>query len=118
MIFVIIILVLIVGVYVECIGFGFVMLFFVLWMLICYVFVVYWVWGGGFFVDGGIFGEIGVCDFVGGIVVYEIVGIVVLVIVVLLGVCKNSIMFLYVFWMVMVGVVFLWVGWFGFNGGF
>ena len=61
---------LIVGAYVERIGFGFVLLFSGLWMLICYAPVTHWIWGGGMLADGGIFGEIGVKDFAGGIVVH------------------------------------------------
>ncbi|MGR3813097.1 MAG: ammonium transporter [Cognatishimia activa] len=108
---------LIVGAYVERIGFGFVLLFSALWMLICYAPVVHWVWGGGFLADGGIFGENGVRDFAGGIVVHETAGIAALVIAVLLGARKNSTTPPHAPWMVMVGAALLWVGWFGFNGG-
>ena len=66
---------LIVGAYVERIGFGFVLLFSGLWMLLCYAPVVHWIWGGGMMADGGIFGETGVRDFAGGIVVHETAGI-------------------------------------------
>ena len=45
---------LIVGAYVERIGFGFVTLFSSLWMLLCYAPVAHWVWGGGFLAAGGI----------------------------------------------------------------
>ncbi|MCH2248919.1 MAG: ammonium transporter [Cognatishimia sp.] len=108
---------LIVGAYVERIGFGFVLLFSALWMLICYAPVVHWVWGGGFLADGGIFGETGVRDFAGGIVVHETAGIAALVIAVLLGARKNNTTPPHAPWMVMVGAALLWVGWFGFNGG-
>ncbi|NQY58770.1 ammonium transporter [Cognatishimia sp.] len=108
---------LIVGAYVERIGFGFVLLFSALWMLICYAPVVHWVWGGGFLADGGIFGDSGVRDFAGGIVVHETAGIAALVIAVLLGARKNSTTPPHAPWMVMVGAALLWVGWFGFNGG-
>ena len=43
---------LIVGAYVERIGFGFVLLFSGLWMLLCYAPVVHWIWGGGMMADG------------------------------------------------------------------
>ena len=76
---------LIVGAYVERIGFGFVLLFSALWMLTCYAPVTHWVWGGGFLADGGIFGETGVRDFAGGIVVHETAGLAALVIAVCLG---------------------------------
>ena len=38
---------LIVGAYVERIGFSFVLIFSSLWMLLCYAPVVHWIWGGG-----------------------------------------------------------------------
>lgn len=108
---------LIVGAYVERIGFGFVMLFSALWMLLCYAPVVHWVWGGGFLADGGIFGETGVRDFAGGIVVHETAGIAALLIAVVLGPRKNKTTPPHAPWMVMIGAAMLWVGWFGFNGG-
>ena len=108
---------LIVGAYVERIGFGFVLLFSGLWMLLCYAPVVHWVWGGGFLADGGIFGESGVRDFAGGIVVHETAGIAALVIAVMLGARRNKTTPPHAPWMVMVGAALLWVGWFGFNGG-
>ena len=108
---------LIVGAYVERIGFGFVLLFSGLWMLLCYAPVVHWVWGGGFLADGGIFGENGVRDFAGGIVVHETAGIAALVIAVILGARRNKTTPPHAPWMVMVGAALLWVGWFGFNGG-
>ena len=70
---------LIVGAYVERIGFGFVLTFSALWMLVVYAPVTHWIWGGGFLADGGIFGETGVRDFAGGIVVHETAGLAALV---------------------------------------
>jgi Amt family ammonium transporter len=108
---------LIVGAYVERIGFGFVLLFSALWMLICYAPVVHWVWAGGMLADGGIFGDTGVKDFAGGIVVHETAGIAALLIAVVLGPRKNKTTPPHAPWMVMIGAAMLWVGWFGFNGG-
>ncbi len=108
---------LIVGAYVERIGFGFVMLFSGLWMLLCYAPVVHWVWGGGMLADGGLFGENGVKDFAGGIVVHETAGIAALVIAVFLGPRKNRTTPPHNPGYVMIGAAMLWVGWFGFNGG-
>ena len=108
---------LIVGAYVERIGFGFVLLFSGLWMLLCYAPVVAWIWGGGFLSDGGIFGEIGVRDFAGGIVVHETAGIAALLIAVFLGPRKNHTTPPHNPGYVMIGAAMLWVGWFGFNGG-
>jgi Amt family ammonium transporter len=108
---------LIVGSYVERIGFAFVLLFSSLWMLLCYAPVVHWIWGGGFLADGGIFGNIGVRDFAGGIVVHETAGIAALVLAVFLGPRKNHTTPPHSPGMVMMGAALLWVGWFGFNGG-
>ncbi|SMX35142.1 ammonium transporter [Actibacterium lipolyticum] len=108
---------LIVGAYVERIGFGFVLLFSGLWMLLCYAPVVHWIWGGGFLADGGIFGETGVRDFAGGIVVHETAGIAALLIAVFLGPRRDSSTPPHSPGYVMIGAAMLWVGWFGFNGG-
>lgn len=108
---------LIVGAYVERIGFGFVLLFSGLWMLLCYAPVVHWIWGGGFLSDGGIFGETGVKDFAGGIVVHETAGLAALVIAVALGARKNHTSPPHNPGYVMIGAAMLWIGWFGFNGG-
>ena len=108
---------LIVGAYVERIGFGFVLLFSGLWMLLCYAPVVHWIWGGGFLADGGIFGETGVKDFAGGIVVHETAGIAALVIAVALGPRKHRTTPPHAPGYVFIGAAMLWVGWFGFNGG-
>jgi len=108
---------LIVGAYVERIGFRFVLLFSALWMLLCYAPVVHWVWGGGMLADGGIFGETGVRDFAGGIVVHETAGIAALLLAVFLGRRRNSTTPPHSPGFVMIGAAMLWVGWFGFNGG-
>ncbi|MBM2292750.1 ammonium transporter [Sulfitobacter pseudonitzschiae] len=108
---------LIVGSYVERIGFGFVLLFSALWMLLCYAPVVHWIWGGGFLSDGGIFGEIGVRDFAGGIVVHETAGLAALILAIFLGKRRNQTTPPHNPGLVMIGAAMLWVGWFGFNGG-
>ena len=108
---------LIVGAYVERIGFGFVLGFSGLWMLLCYAPVVHWIWGGGFLSDGGIFGETGVRDFAGGIVVHETAGLAAILISVFLGPRKNQKHPPHNPGFVMIGASMLWVGWFGFNGG-
>ena len=108
---------LIVGAYVERINFGFMLLFSSLWMLICYAPVVHWVWGGGMLADGGIFGETGVRDFAGGIVVHETAGLAALIIAIFLGPRKNQTTPPHNPGFVMIGAAMLWVGWFGFNGG-
>jgi ammonium transporter, Amt family len=108
---------LIVGAYVERVGFGFVLGFSGLWMLICYAPVAHWIWGGGMMADGGIFGEIGVRDFAGGIVVHETAGLAALVLAVMIGPRKQKTTPPHSPGMVMIGTGMLWVGWFGFNGG-
>jgi ammonium transporter, Amt family len=108
---------LIVGAYVERIGFGFVLLFSALWMLVVYAPVAHWIWGAGMLADGGIFGETGVRDFAGGIVVHETAGLAALVIAVVLGPRKHRTTPPHQPGMVMIGAAMLWVGWFGFNGG-
>jgi Amt family ammonium transporter len=108
---------LIVGAYVERIGFGFVLLFSGLWMLLCYAPVVHWVWGGGMLADGGIFGDTGVKDFAGGIVVHETAGLAALILAIFLGPRRDRIKPPHNPGMVMIGAAMLWVGWFGFNGG-
>ena len=108
---------LIVGAYVERIGFGFVMTFSGLWMLLCYAPVVHWVWGGGFLADGCLFGATGLKDFAGGVVVHETAGLAALVIAVMLGARRNTTTPPHNPGFVMLGAAMLWVGWFGFNGG-
>jgi Amt family ammonium transporter len=108
---------LIVGAYVERIGFGFVLLFSALWMLLVYAPVAHWIWGGGMLADGGIFGETGVRDFAGGIVVHETAGLAALILAMFLGPRRNRHTPPHNPGMVMIGAGMLWVGWFGFNGG-
>ena len=108
---------LIVGAYVERVNFAFVLTFSALWMLLCYAPVVHWIWGGGFLADGGIFGETGVKDFAGGIVVHETAGLAALIVAYFLGPRKNKTTPPHNPGYVMIGAAMLWVGWFGFHGG-
>ena len=108
---------LIVGAYVERVGFGFVLIFSGLWMLLVYAPVTHWIWGGGFLADGGIFGAVGVRDFAGGIVVHETAGLAALLIAMFLGPRRNRTTPPHSPGYVMIGASMLWVGWFGFNGG-
>lgn len=108
---------LIVGAYVERVGFGFVLLFSALWMLIVYAPVAHWIWGGGMLADGGILGDTGVRDFAGGIVVHETAGLAALLLAWMLGPRKNKHTPPHSPGLVMIGAAMLWVGWFGFNGG-
>ncbi|MFM7335923.1 MAG: ammonium transporter, partial [Tabrizicola sp.] len=63
------------------------------------------------------FGETGVRDFAGGIVVHETAGLAALVIAIVLGPRKHRTTPPHQPGMVMIGAAMLWVGWFGFNGG-
>jgi len=108
---------LIVGAYVERVGFGFVLVFSALWMLVVYAPVAHWIWGGGMLADGGILGETGVRDFAGGIVVHETAGLAALLLAWMLGPRKNKHTPPHSPGLVMIGAAMLWVGWFGFNGG-
>ena len=108
---------LIVGAFVERISFGFVLLFSALWSLVCYAPVAHWIWGGGFLADGGIFGDVGIRDFAGGIVVHETAGITALVLAFMLGGRSKRKVVPHNPGYVMIGAAMLWVGWFGFNGG-
>ncbi|MBV7392814.1 ammonium transporter [Mameliella sediminis] len=108
---------LIVGAYVERVGFGFVLVFSGLWMLLCYAPVTHWVWGGGLLAgDTPLFGE-AVKDFAGGIVVHETAGLAALLIAVFLGPRRTTTHPPHNPGYVMIGAAMLWVGWFGFNGG-
>jgi len=103
---------LIVGAYVERIGFGFVLAFSGLWMLLCYAPVVHWVWA-----TGGWLYELGTVDLAGGIVVHETAGLSALVLAFFLGARGDKTRPPHNPGMVMIGACMLWVGWFGFNAG-
>ena len=105
---------LIIGAYVERIKFEAVLLISGAWLMLVYVPVAHWIWGGGFFAQRG------VLDFAGGIVVHVTAGVSALVIAVTLGPrheFPHGIRPPHAPWMVMVGASLLWVGWFGFNAG-
>jgi ammonium transporter, Amt family len=108
---------LIVGAYVERVTTGFVLVFSALWVVLVYAPVAHWVWGGGFLSDGGIFGEKGVRDFAGGIVVHETAGLAALVLALMIGARRERHRPPHSPGYVMIGAGMLWVGWFGFNGG-
>ena len=105
---------LIVGAYVERIRFGAVMLFSLLWLLLVYVPVAHWVWGGGWLA------AMGVRDFAGGLVVHLTAGMTALILAILLGPrlgFPDDVRPPHAPWMTMAGACMLWVGWFGFNAG-
>ncbi|AVX03280.1 ammonia channel [Maritalea myrionectae] len=105
---------LMVGAFVERIKFLAVLIISSLWLMLVYVPVTHWVWGGGWLA------QMGVIDFAGGIVVHVTAGVSAAAIAVFLGArdgFPKNVRPPHAPWMVMVGASLLWVGWFGFNGG-
>ena len=103
------------GAFVERMRFGAFLIFIALWTTLVYDPVAYWVWG----VDGWLRNE-GVLDFAGGTVIHILSGISGLVAAMLIG--KRAgygrmAMIPHNIPMVVIGMAFLWLGWFGFNGG-
>jgi Amt family ammonium transporter len=84
------------------------------WLLLVYVPIAHWVWGGGFL------GAAGVLDFAGGTVVHLNAGIGGLVACYMLGARRGygtDNLAPYDLSLAVIGTGLLWVGWFGFNGG-
>ena len=105
---------LIVGAYVERIRFPAVLLFSGLWLLLVYVPVTHWVWGGGWLAQRGIM------DYAGGLVVHATAGISALLAAVAVGRREGFPRDLqppHNPGLTMIGAGMLWVGWSGFNGG-
>src|SRR6478609_3054231 len=105
---------LIVGAFAERMRFTAVLLFTTLWLVLVYVPVAHWVWGGGWLMAKG------VLDFAGGLVVHLTAGVSALVLAILIGPrtgFPNDVRPPHAPWMTMAGACMLWVGWFGFNAG-
>lgn len=105
---------LIVGGFAERMRFSSMLVFSALWLLIVYVPVTHWVWGGGWL------GDMGLYDFAGGTVVHITAGVASLVAAVVMGPrigFGSSSMMPHNMTMTIAGAGMLWVGWFGFNGG-
>jgi len=105
---------LIVGAFVERIRFGAVLLFSGLWLLIVYVPVAHWVWGGGWLMQGH------VMDFAGGLTVHATAGASALALAWRIGPRDGHPRDLsppHNPGMTMMGAGMLWVGWYGFNAG-
>jgi Amt family ammonium transporter len=90
------------------------MWFMSLWLLLVYVPIAHWVWGGGFL------GQWGALDYAGGTVVHLNAGTAGLVACLMLGkrvgygtenMAPHNLLF------ALIGASLLWVGWFGFNAG-
>ena len=105
---------LIIGAFPERVRFPFVLLFSALWLLLVYVPVVHWLWGGGWLA------RLGTIDFAGGIVVHTTAGVTALVVAILIGRRRgfpDHLIPPHSPGITMAGAGMLWVGWFGFNGG-
>ncbi|WP_438862879.1 ammonium transporter [Neptunicella sp.] len=105
---------LIVGAFAERMKFSSVMIFSLLWLLLVYIPVCHWVWGGGWLA------QMGILDFAGGIVVHITAGVAALVAALMIGNrhgFPDTAMPPHNMTMTMTGAGMLWVGWFGFNGG-
>ncbi|MEO5758368.1 MAG: ammonium transporter [Mesorhizobium sp.] len=105
---------LIAGAFAERMKFSALLIFMALWLLVVYVPIAHWVWGGGFL------GTAGVLDFAGGTVVHINAGVAGLVCALVLGkregygttnMAPHNLVYS------VIGASLLWVGWFGFNAG-
>jgi Amt family ammonium transporter len=88
--------------------------FIVGWLLLVYVPIAHWVWGGGFLASAGLL------DFAGGTVVHLNAGVAGLVAAYVLGARRgygSENLAPYDLSLAVIGTGLLWVGWFGFNGG-
>jgi Amt family ammonium transporter len=89
-----------------------------LWLIIVYVPIAHWVWGGGWLTPGT--DKPGILDFAGGTVVHLNAGVAGLVAAYLLGPRRgygSENLAPYDLSMAVIGTGLLWVGWYGFNGG-
>ena len=105
---------LVVGGFAERMKFSSMLWFSALWLLLVYLPVCHWVWGGGWL------GEKGVLDFAGGLVVHLTAGTGAIVAAMVLGKRKGfprTAMPPHNLTMSVTGAGMLWVGWFGFNAG-
>jgi Amt family ammonium transporter len=105
---------LIIGGFAERMKFSAMLLFSGVWLMLVYVPVTHWVWGGGWL------GEMGLYDFAGGTVVHITAGVAALVSAIVLGPRRgfpSAGMMPHNMTMTIAGAGMLWVGWFGFNGG-
>lgn len=105
---------LIVGGFAERMKFSAMIWFSGLWLIVVYMPICHWIWGGGWLAD------LGVKDFAGGIVIHVNAGVAALVAALVLGPRRGfptTAMPPHNMTMVVTGAGMLWFGWFGFNGG-
>jgi Amt family ammonium transporter len=105
---------LIVGGFAERMKFSSMLLFSAFWLLLVYVPITHWVWGGGWLAEMGLY------DFAGGVVVHITAGVAALVSALVLGPRRGfprTAMPPHNMTMTVTGAGMLWVGWYGFNGG-
>jgi Amt family ammonium transporter len=105
---------LVVGGFAERMRFSSMLLFTGAWVLMVYVPVTHWVWGGGWL------GEMGLLDFAGGTVVHITAGVAAITTALVMGPRRgfpSTPMTPHNMTMTITGAGMLWVGWFGFNAG-
>jgi len=105
---------LVIGGFAERMRFSAVLWFTALWLMLVYVPIAHWVWGGGWLA------QLGVLDFAGGIVVHLNAGVAALVAALVLGKRRGfpaTAMAPHSLPLAVAGAGMLWVGWFGFNAG-
>jgi Amt family ammonium transporter len=105
---------LVVGGFAERMRFSAMFLFSALWLVLVYVPIAHWVWGGGWLAG------LGFMDFAGGAVVHINAGVAALVAALVMGNRKGfptTAMPPHNLPTTVAGACMLWVGWFGFNAG-
>ncbi len=107
---------LMIGAFPERMKFTAVLAFSLIWLVLVYLPITHMVWGGA----GSFFGDMGVIDFAGGIVVHITAGVGALVACLMVGKRQGypeAVRRPHNLTMTVTGTAMLWVGWFGFNGG-
>ncbi len=103
-----------VGGFAERMKFSAMLWFSALWLILVYMPICHWIWGGGWLAD------LGVMDFAGGIVIHVNAGVAALISALVLGQrhgFPTTPMPPHNMTMVVTGAGMLWVGWYGFNAG-
>jgi ammonium transporter, Amt family len=105
---------LVIGGFAERMRFGAVLWFTGAWLVLVYLPIAHWVWGGGWLM------KLGVLDFAGGIVVHVNAGVAAVVAALVLKERRgfpHTAMPPHSMPLTVMGAGMLWVGWYGFNGG-